>query len=717
MWATPPKYSRAFNPTRDDEPESTMPRPSYTRLDLRPDRAARASRSTALASLLMVWLWIGAQPVGAQLLLAEESGTPAFPVSSLRVDYSESSRAAQGKRPALDALLPLQVELHETEVGWAAPRDGDPTQVLEIGGPRSETFLLAPSGLALTLRALVAAINETGLHGVDVRPAPSDIDLETERDLRSEGQTTLAVVVTVGRVNRIRTVAIGDRIDSDWKIDNELHEGIRIHSPIQPLGAGEDESTDLIDRELLEDYLYRLNRHPGRRVEAALSPDEDPGDVVLDYRVAESKPWFAYAQVSDTGTKRTSQWQTRVGLVHRQLTNRDDIASIEYLNGGADVNGIRAKYEAPFFGPKRPDWMKRRTGDPAWIDWIPREKIPWWGIDRLRWNMDFSFGRFEAGQDSIRLIKEDVVVSEQVQLGGQLIYEAWQHKNFFVDVIGEGRMRRLRVNNKSAADPATGNEILFIPRAAIRGQRINAVSNLGLEVGGSGQVLDTDQDEREQLGRQGIDGRFALVDFSLGYSTYLEPVLNPSGFRDPKSRLSSTLAHELALGLRGQYAFDYRLVPQASQIIGGLYSVRGYKQSQAVGDSIFISSFEYRFHLPRALPIMREPLNVPLLGDFRATPQQVYGRPDWDLTFRAFVDVGRAIRNSNNQGSGDFEDDETLIGVGVGAEFTFRSNLRARVDWATPLTPTANNGDPNDPNRAVRFGDNSEVHLLFSILY
>jgi hemolysin activation/secretion protein len=110
---------------------------------------------------------------------------------------------------------------------------------------------------------------------------------------------------------------------------------------------------------------------------------------------------------------------------------------------------------------------------------------------------------------------------------------------------------------------------------------------------------------------------------------------------------------------------------------------------------------------------MREPMSLPLLGDFRATPQQVYGRPDWDFMLRAFVDVGRAIRNANNVAAGDFEDDETLVGVGVGAEFQFRSNLRARVDWATPLTSTAEDG----ANKSVQFGENSEVHLLFSILY
>ena len=46
-----------------------------------------------------------------------------------------------------------------------------------------------------------------------------------------------------------------------------------------------------------------------------------------------------------------------------------------------------------------------------------------------------------------------------------------------------------------------------------------------------------------------------------------------------------------------------------------------------------------------ALPISRRPLRLPGIGDFRVTPQQVYGRPDWDLMFRTFLDVGRAIRS------------------------------------------------------------------------
>ena len=96
-----------------------------------------------------------------------------------------------------------------------------------------------------------------------------------------------------------------------------------------------------------------------------------------------------------------------------------------------------------------------------------------------------------------------------------------------------------------------------------------------------------------------------MLDYDFGVSYYLEPLLFPRSFRDPSSTWSSRLSHELALGARGQYAFDYRLIPQSSQVIGGLNTVRGFPQGQAVGDSVFTGSAEYRFHIPRSLPIRR----------------------------------------------------------------------------------------------------------------
>lgn len=671
----------------------------------------RRLRGVALGWLSLLVAMEGSAQV---LLIPEDLGPSVFAVSTLELAYASD----HPDQPPLDGILPVEVELVETENGWAAPRAGDAHTALLVGGADSETILLEASGLARVLRAIVATLHESGLYGVDVRPSENDINLETERDLRPAGRTALSVVITVGRVKQIRTIAVGDRIQSDWRVNNEVHARILMDSPLQPSGVGQDGRSDLLDREALEDYLFRLNRHSGRRVEAALSPASEPGGIVLDYRVLESKPWYAYAQVANTGTRRTNPWQTRIGYTHRQLTDRDDVFSFEYLNAGFDdVNGVRLRYQAPFFRPERPRWMNRRKGDPSWLDWIPRDKIPWWGVDRLRWEVDFGWGRSSAGRSStFQGIANDFVTSKQFQWGGRFIYEAWQHHDFFVDIWGGLQLQYLRVRNTQIGDKSA--EALFVlPKIGIHAERINQLSTLGLDVSVRGSVSEIRQANLDGLGRDATDDLYLILDFNLGYSTFLEPLLFPKAWRDPASERTSTLAHEIAIGVRGQYTpLDYRLVPQASQTIGGLHSVRAYDQSVAVGDTIIIGSIEYRFHIPRAFSVSRQPLRIPFIGDFRAAPQQVYGRPDWDLIFRAFVDAGQSFRNNVSASqAGPNEVDQTLIGLGVGAELQLKSNFRARIDWATALKGT-NKGSDGDIANPTKLWDN-EIHVLFSILY
>jgi hemolysin activation/secretion protein len=693
---------------------SRMLWPQQPHLPTHRKRAARfegrrvASRAAAATTTLGLMMALSATTTSAQvLLLPEDIGPPNYRVSSLELEYASE----HPDQPSLAGLLPIVVQLRETKFGWAAPRSDQAGRRFEIGGASSDTIRLEASGLARVMRGIVAALLEEGLYGVDVRPSPRDIDLETERDLRPTDQTSLAVIIHVGRIRQIRTIAGGGRIDSDWKIDNEAHTQILEGSPLQPTGSVGADTTDLLDRRELEDYLYRLNRHSGRRVEAALSPAEEPGGIVLDFRVLESKPWYVYAQGSNTGTYRTTDWQSRVGFSHRQVTGRDDVFSFEYLNAGGDgVNHVRLQYQAPFFGPKRPVWMNRRKGDPSFFDWIPREKIPWWGVDRLRWEADFSWGKSRADRNSFNLANE-VVTSKQFQYGGRFIYEVFQYRDFFIDFSAGARIRDIRVRNQVSGSE-TDDAIFFIPNAGIHAERINQLSTLNLNVFVRGSSSSIDEADLDSLGRDETDDKYMIIDFDLGYSAFLEPLLFPKAWRDPSTELTSTLAHELAFGVRGQYAFDYRLIPQVSFPIGGLYSVRGYEQSSAVGDTVIIASLEYRFHIPRALPVARQPMEIPLLGDFRAAPQQVYGRPDWDLIFSAFVDFGRSIRNDgSNTGAGVNEFDQTLVGAGVGAELQIKSNFTARIDWATALKSTT-----GDIVNSSDVGD-SEVYVLFSILY
>ena len=144
------------------------------------------------------------------------------------------------------------------------------------------------------------------------------------------------------------------------------------------------------------------------------------------------------------------------------------------------------------------------------------------------------------------------------------------------------------------------------------------------------------------------------------------------------------------------------------RVVGGFYRVSGLEQGVAVGDSVNITSAEYRVHLPRALSVKRVPMQLPCVGPFRATPQQVYGRHDWDLVIRTFVDLGYTDREGDSEVS---EFDQLLVSAGIGLEADFMGKARVRVDWARGIQATHTNSVGFSP-----IAKGGEFHSLFSIL-
>lgn len=673
----------------------------------------KARVGTLLAAGLLVSTIGAAADTPADGLDEPVDAGPTFLVSRFTVRY----RNPHPNQPAPDELLPLTVRLGVSPSGFVTPSPTGPVTRVEIGN-RGEALPYHAGAIGTVSSSLLAAIQQRGLLGVYVEPDPSDIDIQTETDLRPEGDTEMGLVVSTARVRAVRTVADGDRIDGEWRINNSAHERVRLGSPLQPTGADSDESLDLLDTALLDEYLFRLNRHPGRSVGASLAPAEDGTGISLDYLVTEAKPWYVYAQVSNTGTQEAGVWQQRFGFVHNQLTDRDDILALNYFRSGLNrSNGVSFSYEAPWFGADRPWWWNTPQEGPSWLLWWDRSKWPWFGSDKLRWGI---WGHYLGYETEIDLSAADLgkekVGGHDWDLGARLIYNAFQHRALFLDAFVGIDARGVAVDNQAAASKAS--RVFLLPHVGVEVERITPVSTLFANLTFQGNVLSADVVPAEEggnpargieaLGRADPDELWYVLYGDLGWTQYLEPLLNPVAWEDPSTEMSSTLAHEIALGARGQYAFGHRLVPQAEQVLGGLYSVRGYAQSAAAGDNVVIGTFEYRFHLPHSLPVAREPMQLPLLGDFRVAPQQVYGRPDWDFVIRAFIDTGYA--SSNKRPNPQLERSEFLLGTGVGAEFSFRNNFRARMDWGIALHSTK-----SVINR-VDAGDDA-FHLLFTVLY
>lgn len=536
------------------------------------------------------------------------------------------------------------------------------------------------SAIAAILKQTANHMNKLGLIAVLPHIDPSQIK-ETKdkggatefKDERADGNKSLKLIVQLGVVTDVRTIASGDRLPSnESRINAPQHEKIRYDSPVWPAESSkQDERKDIVRKDLLDEYVYRLNRYPGRRVDVAVSQGDVPGGIVLDYLVSETKPWTIYAQASNTGTRQTNEWRERFGYVNNQLTGHDDTLSLDYITAGfSDASeAVSGSYEFP---------------------------IP--GVDRLRGRVYGSYSDFTAsdvGQTNNNFSGEEGTG------GAELILNVWQHRDWFGDVFAGGRFEHVHTNNETIS--SSGSADFGIPYVGGRIERVTDTTSFSVSSTLSYGFTGANRADLDALGRLNADDNFVTIEAAANYSFYIEPLLFPDRFvGGQEGDAPGKLANELAFSARGQSALGSRLIPQHEEVAGGLYSVRGYPESIVAGDDVIIGSAEYRFHLPRALDIQPTPKQV-FGRPFRVAPDRPLGRPDWDLIFKGFIDAAQVVNNSRQS----FEDDQSLVGAGVGVELQLKQNFNFQVYWGVALT---------DVPGEVDAGDN-RFHFIFTVLY
>ncbi|MDJ0732579.1 MAG: ShlB/FhaC/HecB family hemolysin secretion/activation protein [Nostocaceae cyanobacterium] len=126
------------------------------------------------------------------------------------------------------------------------------------------------------------------------------------------------------------------------------------------------------------------------------------------------------------------------------------------------------------------------------------------------------------------------------------------------------------------------------------------------------------------------------------------------------------LAPDTLLVLRSEVLLSTRsTVPLEPFGLGGLQTVRGYRQDELITSNGVFASAEVR------LPILRV---KEVKGTLQAIP---------------FIDFGVAWNNSGNF----HPDPNTLVGVGMGLQWQMGNQFTARLDYGIPLTDTNSNGN------------------------
>lgn len=612
----------------------------------------------------------------------------AFRVSRFVLRY----QAEHAGHPELADLLDAPVRLGVVADGYVAPRRGIQSVVIRIGDvAEGAPTLFYQSAINAVRRDIVRAINSYGLIGPYISIDPDDVD-ETAgldavwKDLRGGTRGDLRLVIWMGKIQTVRTIASGERHENTppgegGRINSPepVQRRVRERSPLQPGG--------LLDKFAMDEYVAKLNRHPGRRVEVALAPvggPDNPEDVQVDYLVNETKPWSVYFQISNTGTKSTNEWRERFGFVHNQLTNSDDILRVDYITAGfSGTQAITGSYERPIWGPD------------------------------VRGKVYGTYSKYDASDVGLA---GQSFSGQTYQLGGETAWNFYQHKEMFVDLFGGLRFQNVQVEDNLSSPSIKGTEDFFIPYIGVRMERSTEASTTFASAQLEGNWADLSGTSRtgiNLLGRRNPDESWLMLKWDVSHSFYLEPWLNSAAWASHGGSGGwQTLAHEVSVGLRGQYSFNNRLIPNEQDVAGGLYTVRGYDESTTAGDTVVIGTAEYRFHYPRTFGVS-EPgtLNGKAMNwfgkDFRYAPQTPYGQADWDLIFKGFLDAARVMNNNKLVG----EDDNTLIGVGVGAELQWKRNVSLRLDWGFALSDVHESGTTR-----ASAGD-SRLHVVFTLLY
>ncbi len=584
-----------------------------------------------------------------------------------------------------------------------------PVKVSDFQEPR----MVSAMAIQDVYDAIVKRLSDRGLIGIYLM---AGVDPQSGQDLRKE-TVDIEVQIFVSEVAKLRTISrrvpfrvgdlpkINDDDAPDQPVGDPKHLWIKAKSPLfvfdKKKGGG------LLQKDRLQSYLSRLNRFPGRRVDAAINATGDTGKVQIDYLIREQKNFLAYFQEENNGTKSTGEWRSRIGIELRQLANKDDILRLDYTTSNLDqYNAGILSYQ---FALIKPDVLKMKL----------------YGLYGNYSAQDVGF----AGAN---------FKGETMTAGAAITWTPLYWHGFPLDVTVGAEVLRASVENGASGLKSATNFIL--PYVALGTERVTDRFTLAANAQIKGSFGNSDQDALNGLGRFGADGSFWMTTADLSASFFLEPLLLGSKWGDlgengDKWR-RGILANEVAITAHAQYTLgDRRLIPQLELIAGGFNTVRGYPESLTSGDSGIVGSFEYRLHVPRlfkpsgvaaktAKKLKTKPATatadataktkpgtkgkagaapdaapgtppvvtaVDQRGDspaskFHLRPGVVGGGADWDLIFRLFADFGQTY---NNQRIAAIEENRTLFSVGSGLELQFfkPTYFSVRLDYGVVIEP------------------------------
>jgi hemolysin activation/secretion protein len=394
------------------------------------------------------------------------------------------------------------------------------------------------------------------------------------------------------------------------------------------------ETDEVANQKELQEFINLLNLNPDRYISPVISRGTERNTLAMSYNIYEASPWHYFLQADNAGTD-DRQWSPRVGLINTNLLGIDDKLTVFYQSPWdrdfAEEYSIYGSYDFPIMGPK------------------------------LRLNLFAAYSQFDVdGGGGIDFLGNGSL------FGGELRYNVFQKDSWFFDLTTSLSREKSKLKSSNSlvnlAGIGVGEVEMYLWGIGFDIHRRTDMSSTSVtfdrveSIGGSSQRKFWDSVALSGV-RANSDRDFVIYTTTANHSQYLDP--------DKIQRATGSLRWIIP---------DERLVPAKMTTFGGMYSVRGYKESRIVADGGVLASVQYEYDLVEHYRSKDSP---------ETEPQD---RP-WlrKLAPLVFYDYGRS--KIKHPVSGERENQD-LSSIGVGALVEIGENFSGAVYYGYPLEST-----------------------------
>ncbi len=378
----------------------------------------------------------------------------------------------------------------------------------------------------------------------------------------------------------------------------------------------------------LGDYVNLLNQNPDRYVSAVVTKGKEPNSLAVEYDIYEASPWHWFAQIDNSGSKER-QWSPKLGLINTNLLGIDDTFQVLYQapwdKGITENYSIYGSYDFPLWGPK------------------------------LRLNVYAGYSQFNISPTG-----PTGFLGSGDYYGGILRYNAFQINNWFFDITGGLSHERSRTKPSEFPFSVLESDVQWgMWSTGFEIHRKNDMMDTSFSFDRSESMSGSSEDDFG-MARTGANPDFTIYTGAFSHSQFLDP----------------NKIHRLSGTLRVVRASD-RLVPAKMTAIGGMYTVRGYKELEVIGDEAVLASGQYEFDI-----VKYNEAKEGLSRAERAKAKRPFLRK---LAPLAFIDYGHAQIKHPITGEDRAAD---LLSIGVGVLWELGDHFSGGVYYGNPLIST-----------------------------